>query len=589
MARDAFLAWRAAGSPRDGDLAVRMRTARAQFKLALRQCRASEERLRTEAMAQQLASHNITGYWKAVRKLSPKSSKLSNKLDNVNGEDEIVKLWREKYFKIYNSVDPRNKHENIFGMHDYPEFVTVQQMSLLVKKLAKNKAIGVDKIPAEIYIYASHRLLTLITIFINACFRHTFIPQKIMDTVMVPLVKNKLKPATDSDNYRPIAIATAISKLFELVILSKCEDLLYTSDNQFGFEKGHSTDLCIFSLKEIINYYNSQGSPIFICYLDIQKAFDRVNFSILFKKLLARSVPVFIVKIIAFWYINQNIMIRWGNSISDPFKVSNGIKQGGLLSPFLFNLYVESLSLKLNACGMGCIIGNILVNHLCYADDMVLLAPSKRGLQRLLDVCGNYALEHDIIYNTDKSYCMISWPKRFLFKFVPSFTLQNDCLKYKSVYKYLGVLINEKMTDDDEICKRMRNIYGTGNMVARKFAKCNISCKISMFKTFLSQIYACSLWSSYKVATYCKVKVSHNDVFRALLNVPRYESASAQFVSHNVPNLDVILRASYYSLMSRVKRSANSIVSALVTSEARTHSRLWHRWSVALGRDLVEG
>ena len=227
------------------------------------------------------------------------------------------------------------------------------------------------------------------------------------------------------------------------------------------------------------------------------------------------------------------------------------------------------------------------MNHLSYADDMVLMSPSVKGLQLLLNICGSYALNHDIIYSTDKSYCMICWPKHILYKFIPRFYLQDDLLEFVTVYKYLGVLINNRMSDDDELRARMRGIYSTGNMVIRKFGKCSLNCKILMFKTFLSQLYACSLWSSYKVASYYRVKVAHNDVFRTLINVPRYESASTQFVAHGVPNLDVVLRRSYFSLMSRVLKSTNTIVSALVSNEPRLHSRLWHRWGLALGRDMV--
>ena len=144
------------------------------------------------------------------------------------------------------------------------------------------------------------------------------------------------------------------------------------------------------------------------------------------------------------------------------------------------------------------------------------------------------------------------------------------------------------MIDDDEMSKRMRSIYSTGNMVSRKFAKCSIACKILMFKTFLSQIYCCSLWVSYKVASFRRVKVSHNDVFRTLLQIPRYESAATLFATYNVNNLDAVLRSSYFSLLSRVRRSTNSIVSALYRSEAHVHSRMWHHWGVALGRDLAE-
>ena len=134
LARDAFLAWRAAGSPREGDVAVRMRAYRAQFKLVLREWQANEERLRTEAMAQHLANHNITDYWKAVRKLSPKSNKLSNKLDDVTGENEICELWRTKCEKLFNSVDPNNSHSELLDSESYCDFITIQDITNLVKK-----------------------------------------------------------------------------------------------------------------------------------------------------------------------------------------------------------------------------------------------------------------------------------------------------------------------------------------------------------------------------------------------------------------------------------------------------------------------
>ena len=154
--------------------------------------------------------------------------------------------------------------------------------------------------------------------------------------------------------------------------------------------------MCIFSLKELVNYYNSQGSPIFLCYLDIRKAFDRVKYKVLFKKLLDKSVPVYLVRFIAYWYVHQKLRIRWGNVVSTPFNVRNGIRQGGLLSPYLFNLYVDKLSIDLSDSGVGCIVNNITVNHLAYADDMVLIAPSVRSLQKLLNICSLYAIVHEI-------------------------------------------------------------------------------------------------------------------------------------------------------------------------------------------------
>ena len=99
----------------------------------------------------------------------------------------------------------------------------MHETSNLLSKSSQNKAVGVDKLPAEVLIYSSHRIRVLLTIFINGCFRYSFIPHIIINTVLVPFLKNKLKPATESDNYWPIAIAEAMTKLLELIILSKCE------------------------------------------------------------------------------------------------------------------------------------------------------------------------------------------------------------------------------------------------------------------------------------------------------------------------------------------------------------------------------
>ena len=94
------------------------------------------------------------------------------------------------------------------------------------------------------------------------------------------------------------------------------ESHLITKDNQFGFKKKHSTDLCIFTVKSVIKYYNLYNSPVYSCFLDASKAYDRVNHWELFKKLLKRSNSVIILRILMFWYSKQEICIKWGNETS---------------------------------------------------------------------------------------------------------------------------------------------------------------------------------------------------------------------------------------------------------------------------------
>ena len=139
-----------------------------------------------------------------------------------------------------------------------------------------------------------------------------------------------------------------------------------------------------------------------MCFLDAKNAFDRVNHWTLAKKLLDRNVLLHIVKIFLFCYREQDFMVRWGNSLSMTFRCSNGIMQGGQLSPLLYNVYTDDLNHHLQATDVGCYVG--VSYSLSYSDDVVLLAPTVTALQTLLEVCRAYAAPHDIVYNTRKQY-----------------------------------------------------------------------------------------------------------------------------------------------------------------------------------------
>ena len=174
----------------------------------------------------------------------------------------------------------------------------------------------------------------------SECLSHGYLTPDMINTTIVTIVKNRCGNISESNNYRPIALATIISKLFESVLLLKCEDYLSTCSNQCGFKKGHSTDLCISALKEYIEYYKNRNTSVFVTMLDASKAFDRVNFWLLFQKILSRNVPIFIVRKLAMWYTHQKMCIRWGNAVSPSFTVSDGVKQGGIILSVLFNVYM---------------------------------------------------------------------------------------------------------------------------------------------------------------------------------------------------------------------------------------------------------
>ena len=216
--------------------------------------------------------------------------------------------------------------------------ITAPDVRECLKTIKLGKAAGLDGLAAEHFVFSHSIICVHLSLLFTSILIHGYLPASLMKSAIVPILKNRQGDTSDKNNYRPIAIVTAISKIFELCLMNLIESHLITKDNQFGFKKKHSTDLCIFTVKSVIKYYNLYNSPVYSCFLDASKTYDRVNHWALFKKLLKRSISVIIVRILMFWYSKQEICIKWGNETSTCFTITNGVRQGGILSPTLFSI-----------------------------------------------------------------------------------------------------------------------------------------------------------------------------------------------------------------------------------------------------------
>ena len=156
--------------------------------------------------------------------------------------------------------------------------ISIKLIQEAVGNLECGKSAGPDGIFAESIKFAHHRIHVLLSLCFSLCLTHEYMPLDMIKTTIVPVIKNKCGNLADSNNYWPIAIATIVSKLYESTILYKCEDFLKTCDNQFGFKRKHSTEFCIYTLKEFIDYYKQRGTTIFVTFLDASKAFDKIDF-----------------------------------------------------------------------------------------------------------------------------------------------------------------------------------------------------------------------------------------------------------------------------------------------------------------------
>ena len=136
--------------------------------------------------------------------------------------------------------------------------------------------------------------------------------------------------------------------------------------------------------------------------------------------------------------------------------------------------------------------------------------------------------------------------------------------------------------DDKDIKKQFRRQNAVDNMLVRKFSFAHIEVKIQLFKSYCYPIYGCALWCHSFQNSIRKLTVCYSDTFKRLINVPRYTSSSLAFSMNATGHIKEVFRKFAYSLMSRVIASSNSIVTAIVNSDAYRQSPLMDKWESML-------
>ena len=170
------------------------------------------------------------------------------------------------------------------------------------------------------------------------------------------------------------------------MILEKFNSLFITDHLQFGFKSGVGCSDALFTVKSVVDHFNRNGNTVTISALDISKAFDRVSHFGLFSKLTQHKFPKQLICTLMSWYSKSYVKVKWNDKFSDRFQILAGVRQGGILSPFLFALYIEDILIELRGQRNGCEIGRVYLGCFLYADDILLLSQSVYCMQSMLDI-----------------------------------------------------------------------------------------------------------------------------------------------------------------------------------------------------------
>lgn len=519
--------WSAAGRPRSGDINSERLKCKYRYKQAIKEAAANSDRAFNDGLFDKLCKKDNVGFWKTWRKkFCSHSLKPTNMLNGKCGDDNIAAEFTKYYQKVYQPNTPgaqarmRSDVDDLLDERrrqndEFRDKIALDDMLQCIGNLKLHKAPGSDNIMGEHVINGGLQLAVHITILFNSMLKHAFVPSDFCGGIIVPLLKHKHGDATQLEMYRGITLAPVLSKLYELVLLRLYEQHLGSDPLQFGFKKKSSCIHALFTFNETVKHCTRQkGDKVFCGFLDASKAFDKVLHFSLFKKLLERGVPVALVETLKNWYGSLRCSVRWNSVLSESFAIHCGVRQGGILSPYLFAIYVDDLIDQIRKSGHGLRIGSVVIGCVAYADDIAVLSASCYGLQKIIDICDNFGHKWDIKFNPLKSQLMAfgtSNPDRC------NIMLNGNQIPWASKVRYLGLyfLCNSGMLDMTEA---LRKFYGSFNNIMSIIGKqSNEMVAVHLAKTYClpSLTYGCEVWNINR-STLHKMNVAWNACFRRI-------------------------------------------------------------------------
>ena len=323
-----------------------------------------------------------------------------------------------------------------------PDF-TMEELLKAIKHLKNNKAAGPDRIPAEILKACPKPVLEIILKLMNKIKNSSQYP----NAWALGITSLLFKEGNDEDpnNYRAITVCDAISKILAIMLNDRLE--VWSNDNdkvkveQIGFQKFSRPSDHLFVLRSLIDAHKNQGKKLYACFVDFRKAFDTVWRTGLIYKLIQYKMNITYIKLIKNMYEKTGISLKMNSIISRPVSVGRGVRQGCILSPRLFNLFINDIPdiFDASCCPVG--LDKKRVNCLMFADDLVILSESPAGLQNCLNKLESYIKKWKLEVNLKKTKIMIFQNPGKRPEAV--FYLGDKQVEVSHSYKYLGTIITD--------------------------------------------------------------------------------------------------------------------------------------------------
>ena len=405
-------------------------------------------------------------------------------------EEDVRNRWKEYIEELYCAdekpklVDLRIEPEGAVDEDSKGPDLLGDEIRLAIKEMKKGKAVGVDGIPAEfLKILGEDVYLHLEKICKNMYNTGTW-PQDFTKVVMIPLQKKQ--NAVECADHRTISLISHASKIMLRILTNRIEAKAkdFIGKNQFGFRKGCGTREAIGVLRMLCERSLELDNEVFVCFVDFEKAFDRVNWVKMLEVLKRIGVDWRDRRLIGSLYMEQMATVRIGEKCSEPSVVGRGVRQGCCLSPLLFTVYAEAMMMEaMEDIVEGVMIGGKLLKDVRFANDQGMVADSEDGLQKLMNGLVKAATSYDMKINVKKTKVMRVSRRG---EGIVNIVIEGVRVEQVDRFKYLGSMITAGGRCESEIRIRIgmaKDAFGKRKELLAQ--KMNISLKKGMIKTIV--------------------------------------------------------------------------------------------------------
>jgi len=443
--------WNEAGRPRAGHLFDCYKGCKRLFRQRSRYYMALKVENEFEKTNKLFRRGKMRDFWRRVRKRNQGDQHSQLNADALASHYETIMTDQENLSEdqrlITNAVQQRAL-EIREGESDISASVSARAVSKYIEQLRPRCAPGADRITVEhLKRGNSQRLCTLLASIYTRCLRKGIVPSAFTIGVIVPIFKKPSLNPNEAKSYRPVTLSSVHSKVLELIMLPPDN----VSSSQYGFRKHRGTAFACSLFNDVQSYFRFKKSPLFSCSLDAEKCFDSLWHSALFFKLM-HKIPDQHWLTLHFWYSRLKAMVKWNGAVSRTFCVSRGTRQGSILSPSIFNCFIDGLLEELAQVTDGVSIQGLRLNSFAYADDVTLFCSTVPGLQRLIDVCSAYAGEWRFSFGIAKTKCMISGQHNFHND--PKWYLNGVMIDNVDEMDILGVTFSSSCSSASHVTKR---------------------------------------------------------------------------------------------------------------------------------------